>query len=138
MQLYSHILDLRINHPALDPDLMSRTLGLEPERAWRAGESRKTPKGTKLEGVYPTGYWSTNPFSYRWRESTDAQIEDALEELVAFLEPHCSFLKEISQVGRVNIWVSSQSNRNYAFELSPSLLVRLASLGATLVHDVYQ
>jgi len=138
MQLYSHILDLRIWHPTLDPDLVSRTLGLEPQRSWRVGDSRKTPKGTLLEGVRSEGYWSTNPFSYGWRESTDAQIEDALEELVTFLEPHRDFLKGISQDGAVRIWASSHSNRNFAFELSPSMLARLASLGATFVHDVYQ
>lgn len=138
MQLYSHILDLRIWHPTLDPDLVSRTLGLEPQRSWRVGDSRKTTKGTLLEGVHTEGYWSTNPFSYGWRESTDAQIEDALEELVSFLEPHRDFLKDISQGGAVRIWLSSQGNRNYAFELSPGMLSRLASLGATFVHDVYQ
>lgn len=138
MQRYSYILDLRIWHPTLDPDLVSRTLGLEPQTNWRAGDSRKTPKGTLLEGVRSEGYWSTNPFSYRWRESTDAQIEDALEELVAFLEPHRDFLRGISQGGTIRVWVSSQSNRNFAFELTPNMLARLASLGATFVHDVYQ
>lgn len=137
MQLYSHILDLRIQHPTLDPDLVSRTLGLEPQRSWRAGDARKTPKGTLLVGVHSEGYWSTNPFLYGWRESTDAQIEDALEELITFLEPHRDFLKGISQGGRIRVWVSSQSLRNYAFELSPSVLSRLASLGATFVHDIY-
>jgi hypothetical protein len=138
MQLYSYILDLRIWHPTIDPDLVSRTLGLEPQTSWRAGDSCKTPKGTLLEGVRSEGYWSTNPFSYGWRESTDAQIEDALEELVTFLEPHRVFLRGISQGGTVRIWVSSQGNRNFAFELTPSMLARLASLGATFVHDVYQ
>jgi hypothetical protein len=138
MQLYSYILDLRIWHPTLDPDLVSCTLELEPQRSWRVGDSRKTPKGTLLEGVHSEGYWSTNPFSYGWRESTDAQIEDALEELVTFLEPHRDFLKGISQNGAVRIWASSHSNRNFAFKLSPGMLARLASLGATFVHDVYQ
>lgn len=138
MQFYSHVINLRVWHPALDPDLVSHTLGLEPQIAWRAGDSRKTPKGTLLEGVRTEGYWSADPFSYGWRESTDAQIEDALQELVAYLEPHRDFLMGISQGGAVRVWVSSHSNRNFALELSPSMLSRLASLGATLVHDVYQ
>lgn len=138
MQRYSYILDLQIKHPTLDPDLVSRTLGLEPKRSWRVGESRKTPKGTLLEGVHSEGYWSANPFLYGWRESTDAQIEDAVEELVTFLEPHRDFLMGISQGGVIRVWVSSQSIRNYAFELSPKMLARLSSLGATFVHDVYQ
>lgn len=138
MQLYSHVINLRIWHPALDPDLVSRTLNLEPQVAWRAGDSRKTPKGTLLEGVRTEGYWSADPFSYGWRESADAQIEDALHELVAYLEPHRDFLLGISQGGAVRVWVSSHSKRNFALELSPSMLSRLASLGATFVHDVFQ
>ena len=138
MQLYSHVLNLRIGHPTLDPDLVSHTLGLKPQTAWRAGDPRKTPKGTSLEGVRSEGYWSADPFSYGWRESTDAQIEDAIEELVTLLERHRDFLQGISHGGFVRVWVSSHGNRNFALELSPNMLARLASLGATFVHDVYQ
>jgi hypothetical protein len=138
MQLYSHVLNLRIWHPMLDPDLVSRTLGLEPHISWRAGDPRQTPKGTPLEGLRTEGYWSSDPFSYGWRDSTEAQIEDALAELVSFLEPHREFLRGISQGGMIRVWVSSHSNRNFALELPPSLLTGLASLGATFVHDVYQ
>ena len=138
MQLYSHILDLRIWHPALDPDLVTRTLGIQPQRAWRAGDPRKTPKGTLLTGTRTTGYWSSNPFDYGWRDSTDALVEDALEELVTFLEPHREFLVGVSEGGKVRIWSSSSSKRNYTLELEPSMLARIASLGATFIHDVYQ
>ena len=137
MQIYSHELDLRIWHKDLDPDLVSRTLGLEPMIFWRAGEPRRTPKGTSLKGIRSQGYWAGNPFSYGWRASADAQIEDSLEELVEFLEPHREFLRGIAEGGQVRLWVSSQGARNYALELSPNLLARIAGLGATLVHDVY-
>jgi len=103
MQLYSHILDLRISHPALNPDVVTRTLGMEPVHAWRAGDPRQTPKGTLLTGTRTTGYWAANPFSYRWRESTDALVEDALEELLTFLEPHRDFLLELSKGGNLRI-----------------------------------
>ena len=112
MQLYSYIVDLRIWHPALDPDLVSSSLGFEPGISWRAGEPRRTPKGTHLGGVRSQGYWSANPFCYGWRESTDAQVEDAMEELVSLLEPHKDFLLKISQSGAVRVWVSTQGDRN--------------------------
>lgn len=137
MQLYSHILDLRISHMALDPDLVTGTLGMEPHYAWRAGDPRKTPKGTQLAGTHAIGYWASNPFSYGWRESTDALVEDALEELVSFLEPHRAFLTGLAETGNVRIWASTSSPRNYTLDLAPSMLARIASLGASLVHDVY-
>ena len=137
MQLYSHIVDLRISHTALDPDVVTRTLGMEPQQAWQAGNPRKTPKGTLLTGTRTTGYWAANPFSYGWRDSTDALVEDALEELVIFLEPHQDFLIELSKGGNVRIWASTSSNRNYTLDLAPNMLIRMASLGATFIHDVY-
>ena len=102
------------------------------------GDPRKTPKGTLLQGTRTEGYWSSDPFSYGWRDSTDAQVEDALDELLKVLEPHRDFLSGISQEGAVRIWVSTHSNRNFALELPPNILGRLASLGITFVHDVYQ
>ena len=138
MQLYSHVLNLRIWHPTLDPDVVTSTIGLKPHVAWRAGDPRKTPKGTLLQGTRTEGYWSSDPFSYGWRASTDDQVEDALEELLKVLEPHRDFLSGISQEGAVRIWVGTHSDRNFALELPPKMLSRLASLGITFVHDVYQ
>ncbi|CAN5339847.1 hypothetical protein BH09PAT4_BH09PAT4_09140 [soil metagenome] len=138
MQLYSHIIDLRISSLVLAPDLVTRTLGIEPLHNWRAGDPCKTRKGTPLTGTRATGYWSANPFSYGWRDSTDTQVEDALEELLNFLEPHQKFLMELSGGGNVRIWVSTSSQRNYALDLGPTTLSRIASLGASFIHDVYQ
>ena len=137
MQLYSHILDLRISHPALDLGAVTRTLGMEPQRTWRAGDPCRTPKGTLLAGTRSSCYWATNPFSYGWRESTDTLVEDALEELVTFLEPHRGFLIKLAKTGHVRIWVSTSSSRNYALDLAPSMLARIASLSASFIHDVY-
>ncbi|WP_078059509.1 DUF4279 domain-containing protein [Xanthomonas massiliensis] len=137
MQLYSHIVDLRISHPMLDPSLVTHTLGLQPQHAWQAGDPRKTPKGTLLAGTRTTGYWAANPFSYGWRESTDVLVEDALDELITFLEPHRDFLVDLSKGGNVCIWASTSSDRNYTLDLSPGMLIRIASLGASFIHDVH-
>jgi hypothetical protein len=91
----------------------------------------------KETGTRSAGYWATNPFSYGWRESTDALVEDALEELVSFLEPHRNFLTELAKAGHVRIWASTSSLRNYTLDLAPSMLARIASLSASFIHDVY-
>src|SRR5688572_15705825 len=136
MQLYSYIVDLRIWHPKLDPELISQTLAMTPQIAHRVGDPRRTPIGTPLEGLHRESYWSANPFMYGWRESSEIRIEGALEELIRYLEAHTGFLASISEEGIVRIWVSSHSNENFAVELSPAILARLAKLGATFVHDV--
>ena len=80
---------------------------------------------------------AANPFSYGWRDSTDTLVEDALDELLTFLAPHQDFLIGLSRGGDVRIWASTSSNRNYTLDLASGMLSRIASLGASLIHDVY-
>jgi hypothetical protein len=138
MQMYTYVLSLRITHPSIDPEQISRMLGKPADWGWKAGEPRRTPTGTLLQGTRPESYWTCNPFHEGWRESTEAGFEDALEETLGWLEPHAAFLLEIAEQGTIRIWFSSHSNRNFAIELPPRLLGRMAALGISLVHDVYQ
>lgn len=138
MQLYSHSLSLRIWHPDVEPSFISKALGMEPHRSWRAGDPRGTPKGSPLQGRNTESYWSADPFGYGWRPSTDDTVEDALAELINALRPHRDFLHSlVSGGGRVLVHASSQGWRNYAVELPPALLGQLADLGVSLAHDVY-
>lgn len=138
MQRYTYVLSLRITHPSIDLEQISRILGKPADRSWKAGELRRTPKGTLLQGRRPESYWTCNPFYEGWRESTEEGFEDALEEQLGWLEPHAEFLLEIAEQGTIRIWFSLHSNRNFAIELPPRLLGRMAALGISLVHDVYQ
>ena len=46
-------LSLRIRHPSIDPDEISRALGLEPEHSFKAGASR----GPRSSGHHTQTYW---------------------------------------------------------------------------------
>jgi hypothetical protein len=138
MQMYTYVLSLRITHPSIDPEQISQMLGMPADVSWKAGEPRRTPKGTLLQGTRTESYWTCKPFYEGWRESTEEGFEDALEEQLGLLEPHAEFLLEIAEQGTIRVWFSSHSNRNFAIELPPRLLGRMAALGISLVHDVYQ
>ena len=138
MQLYSYSIALRIWHPNIQPDEITQALGIVANRSWKEGQPRATPKGTPLEGTYRESYWSADPFDRGECSSTDAQIEDALLEVLEILEPKDEFLHRLHSEGaRILVHVSSFSARNYAFELSPELLGRYSKLGVSLAHDVY-
>lgn len=138
MQRYSYSIALRIWHPSIKPDEITLALGLQPNRSWEAGQSRQTPKGTPLEGVYRESYWNADPFDRGEYSSTDDLAEDALIEVLQALEPKKGFLERLRNEGaRIMVQVSSFSGRNYALELSPELLRRYAALGVSLAHDVY-
>jgi hypothetical protein len=66
--------------------------------------------------------------------------EDSLIEILEVLEPKKAFLKKLRGEGaRIIVQINSFSGRNYAFELSPDILGRYATLGVGvgLAHDVY-
>jgi hypothetical protein len=138
MQRYSYSLALRIWHPDITPDVITHALGISPSRICEAGKPRSTPKGTLLEGTYRESYWSADPFDRGEYSSTDDLVEDALAEVLHLLEPKREFLLKLRSDGaRVMVQISSFSGRNYAFELSPELMGRYASIGVSLAHDVY-
>ena len=138
MQRYSYIIDLRIWHPSIKPDEITRALCIQPNHCSEAGQPRKTPKGTLLDGFYRESYWSADPLDRGEYSSTDDLAEDALTEVLQVLEPHKAFIQKLrSEDARVLVQVSSFSGRNYAFEFPPDLLGRFAALGVSLAHDVY-
>jgi hypothetical protein len=138
MQRYSYSIALRIWHPGIAPDVITRELGIAPSRSYEAGKPRSTPKGTPLQGTYRESYWNADPFGRGEYSSTDDLAEDALTEVLQLLEPKRDFLLKLSIDGaRVLVQVSSFSGRNYAFELSPDLMSRYAAIGVSLAHDVY-
>jgi hypothetical protein len=138
MQRYSYTIAVRIWHPSIKPEEITRALGMKPNHSHESGQPRKTPKGTSLEGVYRESYWNADPYDRGEYSSTDDLAEDALSEVVQLLEPHRIFIHKLrSEGGRILVQVSSFSGRNYALELPPELLGKFSALGVGLAHDIY-
>jgi hypothetical protein len=103
-----------------------------------AGQPRRTPKGRPLDGVYAESYWSCEPWERGETASADLLLEDSVAEVLELLSPHKAFLNRLrTEGGRLLLWISSYSNRNYAFELPPELLQQCAELSLSFAHDVY-
>jgi len=92
---YSYNLSLRIWHPSINPDDITRELGIQPNRSWKAGRKRTTPKGTPLEGFYQESYWTADPFQFGEHSSTENLAEDFFINLLEVLEPNKAFLKKL-------------------------------------------
>ena len=138
MQTYSYVVHLRIWHPSIDPAVISERLQIEPKHQGHAGKPRLTRLGKKLDGTWRETHWTADPFNYGERLSHDMGIEDVLEEVAEAMVPHKEFFHLLRQEGgRLQVEVSSYSHRNYAFELSPTLLRKFGDLGLSFVHDVY-
>jgi hypothetical protein len=50
-------LSLHVRHPSVDPEEISRELGLEAVESFRAGEPRQSRSGVAATAVHPETYW---------------------------------------------------------------------------------
>ena len=135
---YSFTVALRIWHPNIDPEVISRNLGLKAKYCGAAGADRVTPKGRKLTGRHAESYWHADPFERGEYAATDSMAEDVLADVLELLRPKKAFLLLLGEQGaRLHLQLASFSLRNYAIELSPAFLGACAELGLSVVHDVY-
>ena len=126
---------LRLSHPSMDPNEISSSLGLTPQRAWRADQERSTPQGTPLQGVYEFTYWSTSI-----AESETSSLTDELEPWIDYLSDRASFLEHFSESGgEIEFfvgWFTTEVSGGETFDWQ--FLKRLAQLKINLAFDVYQ
>ena len=138
MHPYTYAITLRVFHPDIEPTEITNALSLEPVRAWKAGHSRQTPKGTPLEGVYRESYWYTELIPDGEHSSEGTLLEEYLDHIATKLAPSTQFFARIrAEGGRVELFIGTYGARNFGFEFSPTLLASLAGIGLSLAFDVY-
>jgi Domain of unknown function (DUF4279) len=126
-------LSLRLRHPSMDVGQLSRQLGFEPNRAWRAGEPNISPIGRALEGSSTSSY-STASIDL----DSASDLADALSGCVTRLEAHKSTLSDFVRTGgSTAFFIGWFLDRNEGEILGSTLLGRLSQLEISLEFDVY-
>ena len=137
MYPYSYQITLRIFHPSIEPNEITESLAMQPKRAWKAGQPRQTPKGTPLDGIYSESYWYSD-LTDGEHTSEGTLLEDYFDHFCTQLLQHSPFFNRIrKEGGKVELYASSYSKRNYGFEFPPALTQKLTEMGLTLVIDIY-
>src|SRR5262245_11967783 len=99
---FEYCASLIILHRQLDPGVVSQSLQMTPGHAHRAGDGRRAPKGTPLDGVYPTGCWSVE---LETRDGED--VAEFLSRVADTLKPANEFLRNIvDEGGEIECFVS--------------------------------
>ena len=138
MAPYSYVISLRISHPDIDPEEITRILSLTPARTHKTGDPRQTPKGKPLEGIYKETYWYTQLVPEGERSSGDEPLEDFLFETVEELQQFSNFFSRVrAEEGHIDLFIGIFGNRNYGFELPPKMLMAIGELGIALSFDIY-
>lgn len=138
MYPFRYCVSFRFWHPTIDPETISKKLGKSPSRQWKAGETRTTPKGTKLEGINKDSYWTADLHSKKSITSTKIEFEKFLSSALDELVPHSKFIKKILKEGGVaEFFVGLYGSKNFGIELEPELLQCFGKMGIRLALDIY-
>jgi hypothetical protein len=132
MHPYTYSISLRIRHPNNDLNYLGSLLKLESNREWIAGEPRKTPKDTPLEGINKESYWCAR-LPNDPESSETCTLEDKLIEWTSNLEEYrAEFDKLLSEGGKIEYFIWIYCDKNLGFELNHNLLTDIAGLSISI------
>ena len=135
---YSFTVRIRISHPSIDPDEITRGLGMKPTACGQAGQRRKTPNGTLLDSCWRESYWCADPLDRGDYSIGNALIEDSMTEVLGVLDLKKEFLfKMRSEGARIRASVGAFGGSTFGFELSPDLLGKFSAIGVGFAFESY-
>jgi hypothetical protein len=144
----SFTISLQIKHPTIDPDLITRTLGVNPDHAWACGEPKRS--GGAAHGVRRNSFWCATLMSppvaagfgdllkesaklHRAMDVVNQDFAASLSVRLLLLRRHQEFIQRlVDEGGELSFVVELQINELAGFKMDPSLTRQLGALGATL------
>jgi len=122
---------LRFHGDVLDPEEISRILGVKPTTCVKKGDLWETPRGAKITAR--TGYWSLSA-----PNQNAGNLETQLTEMLSLLSEDLEACRSLAASFRGNIFVGLfLSGFNEGLSLSPTTITAIGLRGLTLDIDVY-
>lgn len=116
-----------ITAPELDPEEVTRRLGIQPDRAYLKGSPLS---GSRKDVVRKSGKWTI-----RSKVSYNEDLTTHLESLLELLLPRQREISELSHTATVDFYCSLFDQRGVS--LPADLLLKISSLGAELNICIY-
>lgn len=137
MSPYQYVISLRIWHPTLPKEEISKIVGRNAKHGWTAGSPRLSPKGNPLGGLRNSSYW-TSELTLGTLISDPIEVEQALSGFANDLAPLSEFFNGVRKdSGKVELFVGLFSDGNIVVDLTPSLMEKLAQAGLSVCLDYY-
>ncbi|HEU4617140.1 MAG TPA: DUF4279 domain-containing protein [Gammaproteobacteria bacterium] len=148
---------LRIRHPSIDPDEITRRLGLPPLHCWRAGDPRTPPSGERTQSARTETYWVAvlpaspinvfETFAALYRTPLEAwpqSVRTALQspEFLMWvpllnMRRDRKFWKQFGEEGgSVEMLINVEQTEGFRLDLQPNLLAMLVDLRIGLSFSV--
>jgi hypothetical protein len=126
---------LRICHPSMDPDRISSIMGMTPRFSWKAGDRRKSRRGTDLPGARKETYWCAELCEF---SSPPRKFAAELDKVLDKLQGHRDFLLEVrKQGGRCEFFIGWFCAPMDGGLLPHTTLAGMADLGIDLALNIY-
>jgi hypothetical protein len=137
MSDYEFTMSLRIRHPDMDPERLTRGLGLQPQHCWRAGEERRGSSGELLTGTYRESYWVCGLMADPQLATESTGVESELMQVLSKLHESLDFLKSIHTSGGASeVHVSVFAREPFRIELLAEMASMLGRAGIGLTLEV--
>ena len=142
---YPFQLSLRIRHPSIDPQSISRELQIEPEHSFRAGEPRESASGLAVRPVHAESYWlaTIDPATLLPGKALDLGLGPHVLHTIAggaldsalflwtnsVLRRHADFFHRLqSEGGEVRLIVALSARKARGFTVTPHVSKALSDL----------
>lgn len=137
MSAYEFTMSLRIRHPHAEPADITRTLGIEPQHTWRAGDSRRSSSGDALLGKHRESYWLGPLMSRPELASDNVGVETVMLRTLAQLRKSSGFLEQLKQEGGVaELQVSVFARQEFHLEFLAETFALLGRLGLGVLLEI--
>src|SRR5438874_2056178 len=94
MHPFRYSVHVRLQHPSMDPDLISSEMGEQPFRKWQAGKRKTNPRGDLIGGVNRHTYWCSHGIRGEGHD-----LIETLESELLKLENKKEFLVDFNSTG---------------------------------------
>jgi len=134
--------DIRLifRHPSIDPEDITKTLGLEPSKQIRVGDRVIGLDGRPRRGIERQSSWSLW-VTYDYEEpDLDAPGPRVDERICAFLEPivrHAPFVRRLAVEGEAGLEINILGHSHFGCAIAPAVLRTIADLGLDLCVEVF-
>ena len=138
MSDYEFTISLRIRHPSIEPHTITKTLGIEPQHVWKAGDARRSPAGEALEGSYKESYWMARLMPEPELSSGRSSVESVVLQTLSQLRRSRAFLERLGTNGGVaELHVSLFARENFRLDLSTESLAMLGRLRLAVALEIH-
>lgn len=124
---YDFAVSLKIRHPSIDPDEITRSLKLIPQHAWKAGEDRPSVSNRGGAGTYRETLWIAPLEPLLATPAVGSSLDDALRFGALHLQRCKPFWNRlVMENGTAELLIEIFGTQTFTLELTPATFAMLA------------